>query len=89
MQIHPNFVPNIFFAKLVKYFWIYLQKTWRAGQVILKFGMLSNEVVLRKKLETKFLPGQPFLVQIFSKYFHHHFHQKKNSENIWNLALGF
>ena len=53
IQIHLNFVPNISFTKLVKYFGIYLQKTWRAGQVILKFGVLSNEVVLRKKLENK------------------------------------
>ena len=51
MQIDKIFVPNIFFTKLVEYFWIYLQKTWRAGQVILKFGMLSNEVMLRKKPE--------------------------------------
>ena len=53
MQIHQNFVPNILFTKLVKYCWIYLQKTRTAGQVILKFGVLSNEVVLRKKLENK------------------------------------
>ena len=52
-----------------KYLWIYFQKTWRAGQTILKFGVFSNKIVLRKKLENKKLSGQPFSVQIFSKYF--------------------
>ena len=53
MQDRQNFVPNILFTKLVKYLWIYLQKTWTAGRRRLKFGVLSNEIVLRKKLENK------------------------------------
>ena len=48
MQIHKIFIPNIFFTKLVEYFWIYLQKTWTAGRITLKFCVLSNEAVLRK-----------------------------------------
>ena len=30
----------------------------------------------KKQKKNIFLPGQPFLVQIFSKYFNHHFHLK-------------
>ena len=89
MQIHRNFVPNILFVKLVKYFWIYLQKTWRAGQVILKFGMLSNEVVLRKKLENKNFTWAALLGANISQIFSPPFSSEKNSENIWNLAMSF
>ena len=69
IQIHLNFVPNIFFTKLVKYFGIYLQKTWRAGQVILKFGVLSNEVVLRKTRKQKIYLGSPSWCKYFPNIF--------------------
>ena len=79
MEIYQNFVQNIFFAKKVKYFWIFLQKTWTAGQVILKFGVLSNQVMLRKKVENKNFTWAAVLsaniFQIFSSPF--------SSENIW------
>ena len=43
---------QIFFCtKLSEYFWIYLQKTWTAGRITLKFCVLSNEAVPGKKLE--------------------------------------
>ena len=32
----PEPCSNILFTKLVKYFWIYLQKTWTTGRIILK-----------------------------------------------------
>ena len=66
MRIHQNFVPNIYFTKLVKYIWSYLQKTWTAGRIILKFCVLSNKVVLRKKLENnKFIQAAVLSANIF------------------------
>ena len=89
IQIHLNFVPNIFFTKLVKYFGIYLQKTWRAGQVILKFGVLSNEVVLRKKLENKNFTWAALLGANISQIFSSSFSSENIFWNIWSFALGF
>ena len=70
MQDCQNVVPNIFVIKLVKYLWIYLQKTWTAGRRILKFGVLSNEIVLRKKLENKkILRAAVLCANIFQIFF--------------------
>ena len=89
MQIHRNFIPNTLFVNLVKYFWIYLQKTWRAGQVILKFIMLRNEVVLRKKLENKNFTLAALLGANIFQIFSPPFSSEKKSEKIWSLAMGF
>ena len=62
---------NIFLSKYVGHLLIYLQKTWRAGHINLKFGMWSNQVLLLKKLENNFFIRAALLganiSQIFSQ----------------------
>ena len=43
----------------VKYLRSYLQKTWRGGQTSLKFCVLANQVVPRKKVENNILVWGP------------------------------
>ena len=43
----------------IKYLRSYLQKTWRGGQTSLKFCVLANQVVPRKKVENNILVWGP------------------------------
>ena len=61
-----------FYTELVKYLYTYLQKTWRAGRTSLKFGVVSNQVVLRKTLENKnFLRPALLCANIYQIFFSH------------------
>ena len=53
MQNFLNFNTNIFVQQICLKCVHLFAKTWTAGRVLLKFGVLSNEIVLRKKLENK------------------------------------
>ena len=83
IQIHLNFVPNISFTKLVKYFGIYLQKTWRAGQVILKFGDAE-----KKTRKQNFYLGSPSWCKYFPNIFFIIFIRKYFLKYL-ELCLGF
>ena len=62
----------IFYTELVKYLYTYLQKTWRAGRISLKFGVVSNQVVLRKTLENKnFVRPALLCANIYQIFFSH------------------
>ena len=48
------------------------KKTWRAGRISLKFGVVSNQVVLRKTLENKnFLRPALLCANIYQIFFSH------------------
>jgi hypothetical protein len=51
--------------------------------------MLSNEVVLRKKLENKKITWAALLGANICQIFSPPFSPEQNSANIWSLALGF
>ena len=60
-----------FVSKYVGRLFVYLQNTWRAGHINLKFGMWSNQTLLFKKLENNFFIWAALLganiFQIFSQ----------------------
>ena len=60
-----------------------------AGRIDLKFGVLSGEVVLGKKLENNNFIRAAVLGANISQIFSSPFSSGKNSENIWSFALGF
>ena len=61
-----------FYTELVKYLYTYLQKTWRAGRISLKFGVVSNQVVLRKTLENEnFIRPALLCANIYQIFFSH------------------
>ena len=63
------------FAKL------FAKKTWRGGPTNLKFCVLANQLVPKKReYKITFLSEAPFMGQISDKYFLHHFHLKICSE---------
>ena len=71
MQNFLNVYTNILLGKYFGHLFIYLQKTWRAGHINLKFGMWSNQILLLKKLENNFFIRAALLganiSQIFSQ----------------------
>ena len=61
-----------FYTELFKYLLTFLRKTWRAGRRSLKFGVLSNQVMLRKTLEyEKFLRLALLSANISQIFFFH------------------
>ena len=61
-----------FYTELVKYLYTFLQKTWRAGRISLKFGVVSNQVVLRKTLENEnFIRPALLCANIYQIFFSH------------------
>ena len=61
-----------FYTELVKYLYTYLQKTWRADRISLKFGVVSNQVVLRKTLENEnFIRPALLCANIYQIFFSH------------------
>ena len=54
MQNCLTFYTNIWLSKYFGRLFIYLQNTWRAVHINLKFGMWSNQMLLFKKLENNF-----------------------------------
>ena len=58
-QQPPELCSKYFYTELVKYLLTYLQKTWTAGQINLKFCVLSNQVMLIKTLENKKISIKP------------------------------
>ena len=66
-----------FYTELFKYLLTFLRKTWRAGRRSLKFGVLSNQVMLRKTLENKKFPCPAVLSANISQIFFSHLDVRK------------
>ena len=70
MQIHKIFIPNIFFTKLVEYFWIYLLKNmngWSDNSEILcveQWGRAEKKLENNNFIRAAFLGAN--ISQIFS-----------------------
>ena len=76
-QTPKSWLLILVFIIYVKYLQSYLQKTWRGGLTNLKFCVLANQLVPKKRVENNiFVRGPPFMGQISDKYFLHHFHLK-------------